>query len=151
MLKKIEYAGGNNRSFEAGAESLQRLAECSISSRHVERLTERLGKERAAARDVACAAMQLGKLHSAYKEPPGVAVIHLDAGKAQFRQEDAGPGVHGPRWGDTKVACVQTYTDVGFDKDPQPEPPEKFLDPAGRSRRRTNHRRPRHQKNPRQR
>ena len=130
LLKKIEYAGGNTRSFEMGAEALERLAECSISSRHVERLTERLGKERAAERDVACAAMQLGKLHSAYKEPPGVAVVHLDAGKAQFRQEDAGPGVHGPRWGDTKVACVQTYTDVGFDKDPQPEPPEKFLDPA---------------------
>ena len=53
----------------------------------------------------------------------------LDAGKAQFRQEDAGPGVHGPRWGDTKVACLQTYSDVGYDKDPQPDPPETFLDP----------------------
>lgn len=129
MLKKIEYGGGNNRSFAQGAESLQRLAECSISPRHMERLTERLGKERAAERDVAAAAMQLGKLHSAYKQAPAVAVIHLDAGKAQFRQEDSGPGVHGPRWGDTKVACVQTYSDVGFDKDPQPDPPQKFLDP----------------------
>ena len=129
LLKKIEYAGGNARSFEVGAQTLERLAECSISARHVERLTERLGKERATVRDVACAAMQVGKLRSAYKQPPAVAVVMLDAGKAQFRQEDAGPGVHGPRWGDTKVACLQTYTDVGYDKDPQPEPPEKFLDP----------------------
>jgi hypothetical protein len=129
LLKKIEYAGGNARSFQTAAESLGRLAECSISARHVERLTERLGQERAAARDVACAAMQIGKLHSAYKEPPAVAVVHLDAGKAQFRQENAGPGVHQPHWGDTKAACLQTYSDVGYDKDPQPDPPEAFLDP----------------------
>jgi hypothetical protein len=129
LLKKIEYAGGNARSFEAGAESLERLGECSISARHVERLTERLGKERAAERDRGAAAMESRKLHSAYKQPAAVAVVMLDAGKAQFRQSDAGPGVHGAHWGDTKVACLQTYTDVGYDKDPQPDPPEAFLDP----------------------
>lgn len=130
LLQKIEYAGGNARSFQAAADSLQRLAECSISARHVERLTERLGKERAAERDVAAAAMQLGKLGSAYKAAPAVAVVMLDAGKAQFRKEDQGPGVHEPRWGDTKVAHLQTYSDVGYDRDPQPTPPEAFLDPV---------------------
>ena len=75
MLKKIEYAGGNGRSFASAAESLERLAECSISARHVERLTERLGKERAAERDRAAAAMQARKLHSAYKQAPAVAVV----------------------------------------------------------------------------
>jgi hypothetical protein len=128
LLKKIEYAGGNARSFQSAAESLGRLAECSISAPHVERLTERLGKERAAERDRAAAAMEARKLRSSYKEPPAVAVVMLDAGKAQFRQEDAGRGVHGPHWGDTKVACLQTYTDMGYDKDPQPDPPEAFLE-----------------------
>jgi len=128
LLKKIEYAGGNARSFQAAAESLERLAECSISVPHVERLTERLGNERGAERDRAAAAMEARKLRSAYKEPPAVAVVMLDAGKAQFRQEDAGRGVHEPHWGDTKVACLQTYTDVGYDKDPQPDPPEAFGD-----------------------
>lgn len=129
MLRKIEYAGGNGRSFQTAAQSLERLAECSISSRHVERLTERLGTERSDERDRAAAAMEARKLHSAYKQPPAVAVVMLDAGKAQFRQEEAGPGVHQPHWGDTKVACLQTYSDVGYDKDPQPDPPELFLDP----------------------
>jgi len=92
--------------------------------------TERLGKERAAERDRAAAGMEARKLRSSYKEPPAVAVVMLDAGKAQFRQEDAGPGVHEPRWGDTKVACLQTYSDVEYKQDPQPEPPEAFLDPA---------------------
>jgi hypothetical protein len=129
LLKKIEYAGGNCRSFETAAQSLERLAEFSISAKHVERLTERLGKERAGLRDEAVAAMKLRTLRSAYKQPPAVAVISVDAGKAQFREEGGGPGVHKARWGDTKVACLQTYSNVGYDKDPKPDPPEAFLDP----------------------
>lgn len=74
--------------------------------------------------------MEARKLHSAYQQPPTVAVVMLDAGKAQFRKEDAGSGVHEPRWGDTKVACFQTYSDGGYDQDPQPDPPEAFLDCA---------------------
>jgi hypothetical protein len=99
LLKKIEYAGGNGRSFESAAQSLERLAEFSISTRHVERVTERLGKERAEQRDQQAALMKERKLRSKYKQPPAVAVIMLDAGKAQFRDENAGPGVHGARWG----------------------------------------------------
>jgi hypothetical protein len=128
LLQKIEYAGGNSRSFAAAAQSLERLAEFSISARHVERLTERLGRERGAERDQATAAMAAGKLRAKYQQPPAVAVVMLDAGKAQFRQEDRGPGVHRPRWGDTKVACLQSYSDVAYQKDPQPQPPEAFLD-----------------------
>ena len=129
LLTKIEYAGGNARSFQRAAEALERLAESSISARHVERLTERLGQERAAERDRAAGALKARKLHAQYKQAPAVAVVMLDAGKAQFRQEQAGPGVHGPRWGDTKVACLQTYSAVGYDRDPQPNPPKTFLDP----------------------
>jgi hypothetical protein len=129
LLKKIEYAGGNGRSFKTAAEALERLAEFSISGKHTERVTERLGGERAARRDKAVAAMKAGKLRSAYKQAPAMAVISIDAGKAQLREQDKGPGVHGARWGDTKVACLQTYTNVEYQKDPQPEPPEAFLDP----------------------
>jgi hypothetical protein len=93
-------------------------------------LTERLGKERAAERDKSAAAMEARKLRSAYKQAPAVAVISVDAGKAQFREEDKGPGVHAAHWGDTKVACLQTYENVEYDKDPQPEPPRAFLDPT---------------------
>ena len=71
LLKKIEFAGGNCRSFEAAAESLERLAESSISGRHVERLTQRLGRERAAERDRAAKAMEGRKLHARYKQARG--------------------------------------------------------------------------------
>ncbi len=130
LLQKIEYAGGNGRSFEKASESLERLAEFSISAKHVECLTERLGREREAERDQAAKAMKARKLRSSYKQPPAVAVVMVDAGKAQFREEDAGPGAHKPHWGDVKVACLQTYTNVEHKQDPQPEPPEAFLDPA---------------------
>ena len=75
LLRKIEYAGGNSRSFESAADSLERLAECSISGRHVERLTEKLGRERGARRDKDAQAMEARKLRSAYKEAPAVAVV----------------------------------------------------------------------------
>jgi len=75
--------------------------------------------------------MKGGKLRSSYKLPPAVAVISVDAGKAQFRAEEMGPGVHEARWGDTKVACLQTYTNVGYDKDPQPEPPGEEVEVDG--------------------
>ena len=129
VLKKIEYAGGNNRSFAAAAESLEKLAEFSISAKHVERVTERLGRERGGLRDAAALTMEKRLLHSKYKQAPAMAVIFIDAGKAQFREEDKGPGVHNARWGDTKVACLQTYTDIEHTSDPQPEPPEAFLNP----------------------
>lgn len=129
VLKKIEYAGGNGRSFESAAESLERLAECSISARQVERLTEKLGKQRGGLRDQDVEAMKARTLRSPYKQAPAIAVVMVDAGKAQFREEDAGPGVHGAHWGDVKAACLQTYSDVEFKRDPQPDPPEVFLDP----------------------
>ena len=47
-------------------------------------------------------------------------VISVDAGKAQFHEQDKGPGVHAAHWGDTKVACLQTYENVDHDKDPKP-------------------------------
>jgi hypothetical protein len=146
LLKKIEYAGGNGRSFQTAAESLERLAEFSISDKHVQRLTERLGKERAAERDKAAAGMKACKLRAAYKQAPAVAVVMVDAGKAQFRQEDKGPGVHGAHWGDTKVACLQTYTNVEYDKDPKPDPPEAFLDPTTRKNKKRKNRKKRPQR-----
>jgi hypothetical protein len=49
-LQKIEYAGGNARSFDEASDMLQRLAEFAISPKHAQRITERLGRERAQSR-----------------------------------------------------------------------------------------------------
>jgi len=129
LLAKIEYAGANEGSFAQAAEALRRLAELPISDRHVERITERLGRERADQRDARVERMKAGTLSPARAEPPRVAAIHLDAGKIQMRAQDGQPGVRDPHWSDTKVACLLTYSAPTGGGDPQPKPPKAFLDP----------------------
>jgi len=129
LLAKIEYAGANEVSFQQAAESLGRLAELPISDRHVERITERLGRERAAQRDSQVEQMKTDKLTSAHAQRPQVAAIHLDAGKVQLRADDGQPGVRQPHWSDTKVGCLLTYSAPEGHVDPQPDPPRAFLDP----------------------
>jgi len=129
LLAKIEYAGANEGSFEQARRSLEVLGELSISTKHVWRITKRLGQERGQQRDAAVAAMQAGDMKPRHPEPPVVAAIHLDAGKIQLREAGGGAGVRGPHWADTKVGCFLTYTPISGDCDPQPDPPAIFLDP----------------------
>ena len=129
LLRKIEYAGGNEASFEVAAATLTQLAEVAISAKHVQRITERLGQERVAQREEAVAQRRAGTLKPLHAQAPAVAVIHVDAGKLQLRAEDGRPGVRQAHWGDTKVACFQTYTARTSRTDPQPQPPAAFLDP----------------------
>lgn len=129
MLSRVEYAGGNERAFAKASASLQKLAELPVSAKHVQRLAERLGGERAQLRDQQVQAMKAGTLRPVHRQPPGVVAIHVDAGKVQFREEDGAVGVRNPHWRDVKAACLQTYNAPVFHKDPQPQPPAAFLDP----------------------
>jgi len=128
VLAKIEYAGADSRSFDKAAESLVRLAELPISGMHVQRITERLGRERAAERDRQVEQFKAGQLPPTHAQPPAVAVVHLDAGKVQLRADGGGRGVRQRHWSDTKVACLETYAAKTDASDPQPDPPEVFLD-----------------------
>jgi hypothetical protein len=129
VLAKIEYAGANHESFGEAADALRRLAELPISSKHVQRVSERLGGERGQQRDRQVEKMKAGQLAPAHAQRPPVAAIHLDAGKVQLRDDDGKAGVRQPRWADTKVACLLTYTAPQGSLDPQPQPPAVFLDP----------------------
>lgn len=106
------------------------LARLSISAKHVQRLTERVGKEREHERDEEVARFRAGKLEPRCGEPPRVVAVHVDGGKLQLREDDGVPGVREPRWGDTKVAALVTYTAPEITQDPHPEPPTALLDPA---------------------
>ena len=128
-VAKIEYAGANEGSFRQAAEALAHLAELSISAKHVQRITERLGRERTGQRDKDVERMKAGQLSPAYRQAPRVVAVHLDAGKIQLRADDGSPGVRQPHWADTKVGCLQTYSAISCREDPQPEPPAVFLDP----------------------
>jgi len=129
LVAKIEYAGANEGSFGQGARALGRLAELTISAKHVQRITERLGSERAGQRDGDVQRMKADKLDPTHAQPPRVAAIHIDAGKIQLRADDGQAGVRQPHWSDTKVASFLTYTAPAGKADPQPQPPRAFLDP----------------------
>jgi hypothetical protein len=129
LVAKIEYAGVHQESFQKAAENLAHVGDWAISVKHVQRIAERLGRERAGQRDHEVEQMKTGTLSPAYRESPQVVAVHVDAGKIRLRAEDGRPGVRTPHWSDTKVACLQTYTSVRWEHDPQPDPPALFLDP----------------------
>ncbi len=107
LVAKIEYAGANQESFQKAAESLTHMGDLSISVKHVQRITERLGRERAGQRDHEVEQMKTRELQPVYRQPPQVVAVHLDAGKIRLRADEGRPGVRTPHWSDTKVACLR--------------------------------------------
>jgi hypothetical protein len=105
------------------------LMDLEMCPKELEKLCQKFGRERAGGRDADVAKFKKGELTSQYREPPAVAMVGLDGDRVQTRAPDSSPGVHEPRWNEFKVANMSTYTNVSYRKDPQPEPPAKFLDP----------------------
>jgi hypothetical protein len=119
---------GKAASFQDARDDLRELADLSIGTTHLQRLSERIGQEWQQVRDAETQQYQQQQLLRAYSAAPAVAAVMLDGGRYQTRAEDAGRGVTAPAWKETKVACCQTYTDVVRARDPQPQPPAKFVD-----------------------
>lgn len=127
MVRKAVRQSSKAASFKDASEDLRELAGVTISPSHLQRLTERVGAEWAAARDAAVQAFREDRLPRQYRKAPATAAVMLDGGRYQTRAADAGRGVQDPSWRETKVACCQTYTGVEGQADPQPRPPAKFL------------------------
>lgn len=128
MLAKIVHAGAMLPSFELAARTLRLLADVSISGRHVGRLTEAIGAELVSRRDEQAEAHRLRKLGTRVPNTPGVVAVEIDGGRYQRRAEGHGCGARSPHWREDKVACLVTLTSTTHNTDPQPEPPECFLD-----------------------
>ena len=110
------------------ARTLRLLADISISGRHVGRLTEAIGAELVAARDEQAEAHRTRRLQVQVPNVPGVVAVEVDGGRYQRRTEGHGCGARDPQWREDKVACLVTLSSRTHDTDPQPEPPECFLD-----------------------
>jgi hypothetical protein len=128
ILEKGVRQASKAASFKEASEDLKTLAEVSISATHLQRLSERVGKEWARARDQETQAFREDKLVCAYAAAPKAAAVMLDGGRLQTRAEDAGRGVRDPHWRETKVACCLSLSSQEQASDPQPDPPSKFLD-----------------------
>jgi len=148
VQRKIVYAGAAHGSFEQGRQSLQELAEVTVSAKQVERLTRQVGGERVAERDGEVAAFQQLPLADKHQTPasvtsPDVAVIQVDGGRLQIFERGAAaapatdeePAVasgreRGRHWREDKAALLLTVDSQVSATDPCPEIPETFVDPT---------------------
>jgi len=130
VLQKAVRQAAKASSFKEASEDLRELAEVSISATHLQRLSERVGREWAQTRDEDVAAFRENKLGCAYATAPQAAAVMLDGGRVQTRAAESGRGVQDPKWRETKVACCLSLATQEQQIDPQPEPPSKFLNPT---------------------
>jgi hypothetical protein len=130
VLLKLAEAGGQRKSFALAARMAGRLAEVTVSDRHLAGLTHQTGVGLRDARDRRAE----GYVHHRRQEPPGPApqavAVGVDGGRLLTRLTTAGrgPGVHGHGWKEDKVACPHVPGGPTFAADPQPQPPRCFLD-----------------------
>ena len=94
LLQKAVRQATQAASFQEASKDLKALAEVSISATHLQRLSERVGKEWARERDKEVQAFREDKLVCPYTAAPTAAAVMLDGGRAQTRAEEAGRGVH---------------------------------------------------------
>jgi hypothetical protein len=148
-LKAIVYAGAQFNSFAQGSDALGVLGDLSVSTKQVERITEKIGRERVEQRDEAVRDfLQLplmDRCKSPVANPPPascVATVMMDGGRLQIldrRKGDphatatADQGERTERnghWREDKIGLLMTMTSEVSADDPCPQIPENFVDPT---------------------
>jgi len=153
LQAKILFAGVNNTSFQQGQADLAELMGLEITAKQVERITERIGRERCGERDAAVAKYAKLPLAQRKDKPanvlaPEVAVVGADGGRVQIRddswgtQQDAAVVAEnaeawsaddqhrGTHWREDKIGLLMTMTSAERDSDPCPQVPASFIDPT---------------------
>jgi hypothetical protein len=128
VLQCIVRAGAQLPSFESAAFALS-LTGLSISARHVQELTEHVGKELVAVRDAKGQQRRQRQRQPEAAVTPQVVAVEVDGGRLRTRAGGCGRGVHGPENKEDKIACLVTLQSVEQAEDPQPEPPPSFVKP----------------------
>ena len=128
VMGMIAEAAARLHSFADAAFALN-LADIPISSRHVQRIATEIGTELAKRRDEKVAQRRRRELPVRVAATPEVVAVEVDGGRLRTREEGAGPGVHGKQNKEDKVACLVSLQSETHQDDPQPEPPESFLEP----------------------
>jgi hypothetical protein len=144
VQQRVVYAGTVARSFAEAHDLLQRLADLSLTTKAVERLTRCIGAERVAERTTAVATFTTLPLVDKFAvpadvTPPELAVVMVDGGRLQIREAavptDAEPATTVPasgervgHWREDKVGLLLTMQSRVHEHDPCPEIPAAFLD-----------------------
>jgi hypothetical protein len=127
---KLTQTAARVKSFALAALLAELWSDQTICSRTVARIAEEVGSELVASRDQA-----VDDFTHHRRGPEGVdpqhelAAVFVDGGRTQLRDEDCGPGVHGQRWAEDKIARLQTMTSTSHTFDPCPELPSCYYQP----------------------
>jgi hypothetical protein len=130
-LAKVLIASAHVPSYSIGSKLLDELGGISVSSRHLNNLTVKIGVELAAARDARTAAyfdQPLPRIAQRAETPISLATVSIDGGRMQTRLDGGSTGVHDPHWRETKNALFLRMNGVSFSNDPHPELPQCFVD-----------------------
>jgi hypothetical protein len=129
LVERIIYAAAETRSFDRAELTLDKVGDVAVSASTIQRVVGDVGGELAARRDAG--PKGVGMLAERPTEPPQLAVVECDGGRARTREPGHGRGVHlsGEGWRETKNACLIRALRRTFEDDPQPEPPACFCDP----------------------
>lgn len=124
----IVEAAARLHSFADAAYALS-LANILISSRHVQRISVEIGLELVRERDRKVLQHRRGQLPIRVSGIPEVVAVEIDGGRLRTRAVGMGKGVHKKQNKEDKIACLVTLKSKVSQDDPQPEPPQSFLQP----------------------
>lgn len=141
--QKVVAASITSASYAQASEQLKTLAEVEIGEKRVERIAQRVGRQRVKQREQQLEAYQALPLPKRKKAPADaspmswdnrVAVVMVDGGRAQLRDERwATPREPGEKrrswWRESKVALLATFAGTRQQADPLPQIPACLLDP----------------------
>ena len=129
MVERLTVAAAETRSFKRAAIVVESVGGQKVSAKTIERIVHDVGEELAHRRD---ADPKTGDaLAKCPEDPPPLAVVECDGGRIRTREPGCGPGVHLSEkgWRESKNACLIRALPTVSEYDPQPEPPECFVDP----------------------
>jgi hypothetical protein len=151
LQRKIVRAGTKTRAFAKGSEDLLDYLDLKVDPKQVERVTERIGTERCAQRDVEVERYMSLPLAERKAKPEGVtapalAVVSVDGGRVQIRR-DVQPAAaatpdgteeelppdnkhRGKHWREDKIGLLMTMQSEAQASDPCPQVPSVFVDPT---------------------
>jgi hypothetical protein len=158
LQRKLVSAGTRNSSFAKASEDVFDLMDLKIGAKQIERVTERIGRERCAERDAAVEHYLSLPLTQRKDKPadvsaPNVAVVGTDGGRLQILERSdshlsnnsvpspADTGAteeslppdekhRGTHWREDKIGLLMTMTSQEQASDPCPQVPTAFVDPT---------------------
>lgn len=130
VMRKTVHLGTKLSSFDSARESVAETLEVELTTKRIERLTERIGGERVCERETATRTWEKLPLVKKLKAPPGVkspGTVSVSYDGGRMRRCDLPEGSMSD-WCETKVGVLLEMKTCQHEDDPCPQLPDTFRD-----------------------